>query len=72
MDDDLDLICRQTDYSREEARAKLEELGDPIQVIRGYMPAAPKKAVSRNPQQTLYDELNKFVEDTAKQPIKRN
>ena len=72
MDDDLDLICRQTDYSREEARAKLEEMGDPIKVIQGYMPPAPKKTVSRNPQQTLYYELNKFVEDTARQPLKRN
>ena len=55
------LICRQTDYTEDEARAKLAEQGDPVKVIQEYMGvrAAPRSIGNAN--KLIYEELGKFV-----------
>ena len=52
MDELIGIVCRQTDYDRETARARLAELDyDPAKVIRAYLgvsEAAPKRAATLN------------------------
>jgi hypothetical protein len=65
----IDLICRQTSYSQEEAAEKLAQLKDPMKVIQGYM--VPQEVVkpARNTHQMIYHEISKFVEETSQQHV---
>jgi|LakMenE01Jun11ns_1017448.scaffolds.fasta_scaffold6686262_1 hypothetical protein len=53
---DIDLICSQTNYTKEEAERKLLELGDPIKVIRDYLGIKDKIVVLKP-----YAEINAFM-----------
>ena len=59
----VDMICRQTNYTEEEARAKLTELGDPVKVIQAYMGFAPPEKKNKNTNQLIFQEITKFVEE---------
>ena len=54
---DIDIICRQTNYTQEEAAIKLTELGDYMKVIRDYMKIPEPVPEEKQP----YRELNKFM-----------
>ena len=69
-EEDVDMFCRQTTYTREEALEKLELLKDPIKVIQTYMNPTTelrKPRNTRNTHQMIFDEINKFVEVTSQQ-----
>lgn len=60
----VQLICRQTNYSEEEAAAKLTEFGDPVKVIQEYMGVrAPEN--KKNVNQLIFHEITKFVEEVS-------
>ena len=59
----VDVICRQTNYTEEEARAKLTELGDPVKVIQAYMGCAAPEKKNKNTNQLIFQEITKFVEE---------
>lgn len=73
MDETVEMICRQTSYTYEEAAEKLTELKDPLRVIQAYMnpkaTAVPLR--NRNTHQMIFHEINKFVEETSAQPIRK-
>lgn len=71
VEDDVAMICRQTTFTREEALEKLEALKDPVKVIQTYMVPCETKKAARTTQQMIYDQLSKFVEETAQQKLKR-
>ena len=71
VEDDVAMICRQTTFTREEALEKLEALKDPVKVIQTYMVPFETKKAARTTQQMIYDQLSKFVEETAQQKLKR-
>jgi hypothetical protein len=54
---EVDIICRQTNYTREEAVLKLTELGDYIKVIKDYMKIPDPIPEVKQP----YRELNNFM-----------
>ncbi len=55
---DVEIICRQTNYTKEEAQQKLIELGDPILVIKDYM-----NIQKVTPEvKTAYSEIHKFMD----------
>jgi hypothetical protein len=54
---DIDLICSQTNYTKEEAESKLLEHGDSVKVIRDYLGLKEKKHVVLQP----YAEINAFM-----------
>ena len=68
----IDLICRQTDYTREEALEKLAVLKDPIKVIKSYMVPCGVPKAARNTHQMIYHEIGKFVEETSQQRLRKN
>ena len=59
-----EIVCRQTNYTLEEAQEKLRIHGDVLLVIREYMaspipaPEPPKSTV-----QLIFSEIGKFMED---------
>jgi hypothetical protein len=59
---DADSICRQTNYTLEEAEQKLRELGDPVLVIREYLAAKPREKKEKTVNQMIYNEISKFTE----------
>ena len=54
---DVALICRQTNYTVEEATAKLAEWKDPIRVIEEYMGIRPNPPAQPQP----YNLINEFM-----------
>ena len=60
---EVDMICRQTNYTEEEARAKMTELGDAVKVIEEYMGARPQERKNKNITQLIFHEITKFVEE---------
>jgi hypothetical protein len=59
MDDSIQLILRQTDYTEEQAKEKLIEYdNDPIKVIRAYLGVTEKKALPvKSVNQEIYKQL---------------
>lgn len=55
---DIDIICRQTNYTREEALEKMLLHKDPIKVIKEYMGIKEKEP---EPKQ-FYREINNFMD----------
>ncbi len=53
---DVDLICSQTNYTKEEAERKLLEYGDYMKVIRNYLGIKDKIVVLQP-----YGEINAFM-----------
>ena len=66
-EENVDMICRQTTYTREEALEKLQLLKDPIKVIQTYMVPCEGQKISRNTHQMIFHEISKFVEETSQQ-----
>lgn len=60
---EVDLICRQTNYTEEEAQAKLTEWGDPVKVIQEYMGVLPTEKKNKNTNQLIFQEITKFMEE---------
>lgn len=69
--DDIDMICRQTTYTPEEALEKLKVLKDPIKVIQCYMVPREVAKTSRNTHQMIYHEISKLVEESSQQNYKK-
>lgn len=64
------MIMNQTNYSREEAVAKLDELKDPVAVIRDYLaPPSPKRNEVRekDASQLIHKTIRKFMEEAFDQ-----
>jgi hypothetical protein len=59
---DAEFICRQTNYTLEEAEEKLLELKDPVLVIRHYLAAKPQEKKEKTVNQMIYNEISKFTE----------
>ena len=59
------MICRQTNYSEEEAAAKLTEFGDPVKVIQDYMGVRQSPEKNKNTNQLIFHEITKFVEEVS-------
>jgi hypothetical protein len=68
----VDLICRQTDYTREEALEKLTVLKDPIKVIKSYVVPRETPKAALNTHQMIYHQIGKFVEETSQQRLRKN
>ena len=71
MEEDLDFICRQTDYTKEEATERLKtENGDAEAVVIKFM-SKPKveKETLLNPHQTIFKEIGKFMQEIG--PLKK-
>ena len=59
MDENIQLILRQTDYNEEQAQEKLIEYNnDPLKVIRAYLGITEKKALPvKSVNQEIYKQL---------------
>lgn len=59
MDDNIQIILRQTDYTEEQAKEKLIEYNnDPMKVIRAYLGITEKKAPAvKSVNQEIYKQL---------------
>lgn len=55
---DVAMICRQTNYTVEEATLKLVELKDPLKVIQEYMGIKPASPTPAHPYSMLNDFMN--------------
>lgn len=55
---DIAMICRQTNYTVEEATLKLAELKEPIKVIEEYMGIRPTPPVQPKPYTMINDFMN--------------
>jgi len=71
MDETVEMICRQTSYTYEEAAEKLVEFKDPLRVIQFYMNPKVPPLRNKNTHQMIFHEINKFVEQTSAQPIRK-
>jgi len=74
LDEVVDMVCRQTSYDRTEAYRLLEEAGgDPVKVIQTYLGGSSKRQgkSAKNTHQLIFQELNKFVEETSQQPLRK-
>lgn len=60
-DEKLDLICRQTTYTREEANEKLLEYSDPMIVIEKYMLVQDEIKPTLSTNQMIYSEIRNFI-----------
>jgi len=67
---EVDLVMNQTNYTREEAAAKLKELKNPIAVIRQYL-APPKVAAvaEKDASQLIHKTIRKFMEEAFDQKL---
>jgi hypothetical protein len=67
MDDNVGLIMRQTDYTYEIAREKLELFqNDPIKVIQDYMGITEKKAPIKSLNQEIYRQLRTRLDNSIR------
>ena len=59
MDENIQLILRQTDYTEEQAKEKLQEYNnDPLKVIRVYLGITEKKALPvKSVNQEIYKQM---------------
>ncbi len=59
------MVMRQTNYSREMAESKLDELKDPILVIRQYLAKPAKMDIPKkdDPSQLIHRTIQKFMEE---------
>ena len=65
----MDIVCRQTNYTEEEAKAKLLEHNNDIEkVIREYIEPVPKEIKSIDVNQQIHKEINQFMNEVFKQP----
>jgi hypothetical protein len=62
MDDQIEYICRHTNYSALEAEEQLAAHGDVSKVIQFYLNTPKKTEPKRSTNQTMFHEITKFVE----------
>ena len=64
------MVMNQTNYTREEAAAKLEELKNPIAVIRHYL-ASPKvvTVAEMDASQLIHKTIRQFMEEAFDQKL---
>lgn len=64
----IELVMRQTTYTREEAMEKLKEYnGEPVDVIRNFMGIkVDKKEVPKTANQMIFHEIRNFMDDVNK------
>ena len=72
----IELIVRQTDYTEEVARSKLEQWKDNyLHVIKEYMNPnfqdKPEASNSSTKNQMIYGEIRSFMDDVNKQQLQR-
>ena len=60
---EVEFIMSQTNYTKEEAIQKLEELKNPIDVVRDYLGASKKKTDPKDASQLIHHSIRKFMED---------
>jgi len=64
----IEIICRQTTYSQEEAIDKLRKYNNDIQrIIKEYLGYKPKSPTQRSLNQKIYSEIGSFMEGVHKQ-----
>lgn len=67
MDNLIDLVCRQTNYTREEAKTKLEEFElEPIKVIEDYLGVEKKSKKATSINQEIYRQFRKKMNQSAR------
>lgn len=62
MDDQIEYICRHTNYTALEAETQLRAQGTVLKVIQLYLNPPPKSEAKRSTNQTMFHEITKFVE----------
>lgn len=64
----IEIICRQTTYSQEEAIDKLRTYNNDIQlIIKEYLGYKPKSPTQKSLNQKIYSEIGSFMEGVHKQ-----
>lgn len=64
---DIEIICRQTNYTEEEARQKLDTFTTVEGVIRDYLQPRKRDAPKVNDSQIIYNEINSYMNTIFKQ-----
>lgn len=68
----IDIICRQTTYTREEAESKLEAHSNNVSsVLKEYLGVTPKPKKKNTINQKIYGELRTFMDNINEQYEKR-
>lgn len=67
----VEVVCRQTSYTREEAENKLKEHDQDIEkVLREFIePIAVKKIENKDANQVIYAEINNFMKPVFNKQI---
>jgi hypothetical protein len=67
----VEVVCRQTSYTREEAENKLKEHDQDIEkVLREFIePTYVKKVENKDANQVIYDEINNFMKPVFNKQI---
>jgi hypothetical protein len=71
-EEDVQLVCRQTTYTEDEARERLKETGnDPVEVIRTFLNPQPKKSAptAANPHQIIFQEIGKIMTERGEKKL---
>ena len=64
----IDIICRQTTYTREEAESKLEAHSNNVSsVLKEYLGVTPKPEKKNTINQQIYGELRTFMDNINEQ-----
>lgn len=74
VDELVQVVCRQTDYDEEKAKAKLVEHALDLQaIVREYMGVSEKKTEEKktSTNQMVYKEFRTFLDDAASSYYKR-
>ena len=59
--EDVEVICRQTNYTEEQATVKLKELGTVESVIMDYLAVKPREVSRRTTNQMIYGEIRSIM-----------
>jgi hypothetical protein len=62
--DEIAILLRNTNYTREQCEEKLEALGSVEAVIKDYLGIRPEKATTPSVNQGIYTSIRKFLDRT--------
>lgn len=66
--ENIDLVCRQTNYTEDKATQQLAEHdNDPIKVIKEYMAYQKKEIPELSPNQKFYSDIRNFMKTNYEQ-----
>jgi len=71
-EENVQMVCRQTTYTEDEAREKLKGAGDdPVEVIRTFLNPQPKKAALNltNPHQIIFQDIGKIMTERGEKKM---